>query len=250
MSDLISVWLRAAPFAALLVASSAHQVATAQSWQCKAPANLPRPAIETPPPGEVRRTPVAGYVLALSWSREFCRGHENDPAMALQCGGKIGEFGFILHGLWPEGRGPDYPQWCRTAGVLSRQVVADNICMTPSVQLLQHQWAKHGICMARKPATYFGAAKLLFDAIEFPDMDRLSRQGQKSGTALNVAGLADAFATYNEGLPASAVKVQTNDRGWLQEVRICLNKKFRPEACPGYAKGAPDKAEVKIWRGS
>jgi ribonuclease T2 len=237
--------------AALLAGSSTHQPAIAQAWQCRAPANLARPFIELQPAGEVRRTPVASYILALSWSPEYCRGRGKDGALALQCDGTIGDFGFILHGLWPEAKGPDYPQWCRTAGVLSRKLAADNICMTPSVQLLQHAWAKHGTCMARKPETYFGAAKLLFEAIDFPDMDRLSRQGSKPGEArLNAVGLAEAFATYNEGLPAGAVAVKTNERGWLQEVRICLDKKFKPQACPRFMRGAPDKAEVKIWRGS
>lgn len=248
------MWFRLAyvlPAVGLLAASSTHQAASAQAWQCKAPAKLSRPTIEIPQPGEIRRTPIAGYTLALSWSREFCRGREKDPAMDYQCSGKIGDFGFVLHGLWPEAAGPDYPQYCRKAAQLSRKVVAENICMTPSVQLLQHEWAKHGTCMTRKPETYFGAAKLLFNAIEFPDMDRLSRQGSKEGEAtLNAAGLADAFASINEGLPANAVKVKTNRKGWLEEVRLCLDKNFKPQSCPSFARGAPDKAEVKIWRGS
>jgi ribonuclease T2 len=248
------MWFKLAstlPVVALLSASSVHQAASAQAWQCKAPPNLSRPKIELPPPGDVRRTPIAGYVLALSWSREFCRGREKDPAMELQCSGRIGDFGFVLHGLWPEAAGRDYPQWCRKAGQLSRKVVSDNICMTPSVQLLQHEWAKHGTCMARKPETYFGAAKLLFDAIEFPDMDRLSRQGSKDGEApLNAASLAEAFASINDGLPVKAVRAKTNPRGWLEEVRICLDKDFKPRACPTFTSGAPDKAQVKIWRGS
>jgi ribonuclease T2 len=242
------VWI--APAAALLATSSAYQPAAAQAWQCKAPVNLPRPMVEPPPPNEIRRTPVARYLLALSWSPEYCRANGKAPDAALQCDGKVGDFGFILHGLWPEAKGRDYPMWCRKVGQLSRRVVADNICMTPSVQLLQHEWAKHGTCMARKPETYFGAAKLLFEALEFPDMDRLSRQGDKEGEKrLNVAGLAEAFASYNEGLPASAVKVKTNERGWLQEVRICLDKGFKPMPCPAFTSGAPDKAEVKVWRG-
>lgn len=227
----------------LLGGSSAHQAVSAQSWQCRAPKSLPRPSLELPEPGQVRRTPVDGYVLAISWSREYCRGREQDPSMRYQCSGEIGDFGFVLHGLWPEAKGPNYPQYCRSVGVLPRKVVADNICMTPSVQLLQHEWAKHGTCMAKKPETYFGAAKLLFGAIEFPDMDRLSRQ------PLNAKGLAEVFAENNAGLPANAVRVKTNDRGWLQEVRICLGKDLKPRRCPAFVQGAPDKAEIKVWRG-
>jgi ribonuclease T2 len=121
--------------------------------------------------------------------------------------------------------------------------------MTPSVQLMQHEWAKHGTCMARKPETYFGAARLLFGAMEFPDMDRLSREGEKQGT-FTAARLAEEFALSNDGLPESAIKVKANRRGWLDEVHICLDKKFKPRACPAFVRGAPDNAQIRIWRGS
>ena len=227
----------------VLAGSAAQQPLAAQAWQCTAPLRLSRPTLELPPPGAIRRVPVAGFTLALSWSPEFCKGRELDPAKQLQCAGKIGDFGFVLHGLWPAAKGPDNPMWCRTSGLISRQLMSDNICMTPDVQLLQHQWAKHGSCMARRPETYFGAAKLMFEAIDFPDMAALSRK------PLTAADLAEKFETYNEGLPASAVRVQLNERGWLQEVRICLGKRFLPQACPRFAEGAPAKAQVKIWRG-
>lgn len=187
-------------------------------------------------------------MLALSWSREYCRGKERDPAMRYQCSGEIGDFGFVLHGLWPEAKGPDYPQYCRNVGVLSRKVMAQNICMTPTPQLIQHEWAKHGTCMTKTPEAYFGAAKLLFDAVEFPEMDRLSRAVER-GTPLTAAGLAEAFAELNEGLPADAVRVKTNDKGWLQEVRICLGKDMKPKRCPAFASGVSGKTVVKVWRG-
>jgi ribonuclease T2 len=244
---LISVWiLRKLSILglALLCASSAQ----GQAWQCRAPKFLPRPALELPEPGQMRRTPVAGYTLALSWSPENCRGRARDPARRYQCSGEIGDFGFVLHGLWPETTGPDYPQYCRKVGVLPRKIVAQNICMTPTPQLLQHEWAKHGTCMANTPQAYFGAARLLFEAVEFPDMARLSRQVER-GTPLTAAALAEAFAEINDGLPANAVRVKTNDRGWLQEVRICLGKDMKPKRCPSFAQGVPGKTPIKLWRG-
>ena len=215
--------------------------ALSQAWQCVPPGNLPRPKIEGPKPNEARIVPVGGYLLTLSWSPEHCHDRANKDE--LQCSGKMGDFGFVLHGLWPEGVGKDYPMWCKKADLLPPKVIAKHICMTPSVQLLQHEWAKHGTCMARRPEAYFGAAKLLYDAIEKPDMERLSRG------PLNAGGVADAFAAANPGLPAKAIAVHTNGRGWLDEVRICLGKDLKPETCGPGKQGAPAKAEVKVGKG-
>ena len=234
---------RYSAFLLLAVVTTTH--AHAQAWQCRAPVSLPRPQIEQVSRAEIRRTPVAGYTLALSWSREYCKGK---AGRGMQCDSSIGDFGFIVHGLWPEGRGRDYPQYCRSAAVLPPAVLTQNICMSPDVKLLQHSWAKHGTCMSRRPETYFKAARVMFGAIEFPDMDRLSRQ-YKNGTPLTVGGLTKAFADINEGLPANALRIKTNGRGWLQEVRVCLAKNFKPRRCPAHMQGARDAAQVKIWRG-
>ncbi len=227
-------------------------MAHAQSWQCRAPniGTLPRPKIENAPNrNAIRRTVIDGYIMVLSWSREYCKRRGNGAKNLLQCNNSIGEFGFILHGLWPEAKGPNYPQWCRKAAVLPRTVIRKNICMTPSAQLLQREWAKHGTCMTQRPEAYFDAARVMFNAITFPDMDRLSRQ-YKRGDTITVAGLGQAFARNNEDLPASAIKVKINNRGWLQEVYLCLGKDFMPRQCPNFVRGARSETIVKIWRGT
>ena len=89
---------------------------------CAIPASLPRPQAEQVDAAEANPVPVTGYTLALSWSPQFCRNRKDDPDQATQCGpGK--NFGFILHGLWPEGQGRDAPAYCNPAEVLTDKQV-------------------------------------------------------------------------------------------------------------------------------
>jgi ribonuclease T2 len=242
--------LRRLKFFLLIGVVAAFQPAPtmAQAWQCQPPRFLPRPALELPPSGQRARTAIDGYVLALGWSPEYCRGRRHDPAARFQCSGEIGDFGFVLHGLWPDAKGPNDPQYCRSVGVLPRRTVTENICLSPSPQLLQHQWAKHGSCLANRPDAYFGAARLLFNAIEFPDMARLSRESDR-GTPLTAQVLAERLDDLNDGLPANAVTVKTNSKGWLQEVHICLGTDFKPRQCTALTRRASATAQIKIWRG-
>jgi ribonuclease T2 len=79
-------------------------------------------------------------------------------------------------------------------------------------------------------------------------MARLSREPE-SGTPLTAQVLAERFADLNDGLSADAVVVKTNRKGWLQEIRICLGRDFKPRHCPKFTRRAPDTAHIKIWRG-
>lgn len=219
----------------------------AQARECRIPERIAAPRAESAPPGERRIAPVTSYVLALSWSPEFCRSRRGSPQHRLQCGGiaggGAGHFDFVLHGLWPETDGPRWPQWCRPVRPLSRRLIREHLCTTPSVQLIQREWAKHGSCATSNPGGYLRAGSIMYRAIRYPDMDALSRRG------LTVGQFATAFAAANPGISANMLRVQTNGRGWLTEVRVCLARNFRPRRCPSYQRAAPDRARIRIWRG-
>jgi len=226
--------------AALAVIPSA---AMAQAYQCQAPAApVAVPRVEQD--GPTRQMPVARYTLALSWSPEFCRGRETSAAHAFQCSGRGGRFGLVVHGLWPEGRGSSYPQWCPARRAPSPALVRQHLCMTPSAALLAHEWAKHGACMVGTPETYFRTAAVLWGALRLPDYDRLSRQPD-----LTAGDVRRAFAQANPGYPAEAVGLVLNQRGWLRELRLCLGRDFRSQACPRGQQGPADATPARIWRG-
>lgn len=234
-------------WAAALVLLIIPSVLHGQARECRIPDRIATPRAESAPFGERRTGRTTHHQLALSWSPEFCRTHTRDPAHRLQCGGiangGAGRFGFILHGLWPETDGPRWPQWCRPVTALTRNMVREHLCTTPSVNLIQHEWAKHGSCMTRDPERYLRAGSILYRAVRYPDMDALSRGN------LTVGQFTRAFAAANRGVSPNMIRVASNDRGWLTEVRVCLRRDFRPIRCPAFHRGTPDRNRLRIWRG-
>ncbi len=217
-------------------------LAAAQAYQCRIPRG-PVAVPAAPRDGPVRQVPVTGYTLALSWSPEYCRGRENRAADRRQCSGASGRFGFIVHGLWPEGRGT-WPQWCPAESRPTSSELAANMCITPSAALLTHEWAKHGACMVRRPDTYFRVTRILWNSLRLPDFDRLShREGLTAGAIRN------AFVSANAGWKEEQVGVKLNARGWLEELRLCYGKDFKPTRCDARRFGPRDSTPASIWRG-
>lgn len=231
--------MRFPALAALLLALPA--IAQAEVPQCRLPPQIAAPALPQPD-GPRRVLAITGYTLALSWSPEYCRTRARDPRAAYQCGGELGRFGFILHGLWPEAAPGMWPQWC-PAAPLAAETVRRNLCMTPSPDLIAHEWAKHGACMARTAEDYFKAGAALLRPLRFPDMIALSRRRDLSAGALRAA-----LRKATPALPLAAIRVKANARGWLEEVHICYGKDLQPAPCAD--RGAQDAAALKVWRGS
>jgi ribonuclease T2 len=222
---------RLAIFAALAALPGAAHAAGAQ---CTLPAVTPTPRPQGPSdkePSRYVRSTV--YMLAVSWAPQYCatgEGMGGDFDKDLECDTAKNRFGFVLHGLWPDGDGKTWPQYCKPAALLRPATIRANLCTTPSADLLQHEWAKHGTCGSWKtPDTYFKDSRAIYSKLHFPDMDALMKRDD-----LTVGTFSRAFAAANAGLlGADAIQVALSRDGWLQEVRLCMNVRYRFERCDG-----------------
>jgi len=226
---------------ALALPAAAPVPVWAQAYQCRAPQVTAVPRIT--PDGPRRNLPVTGYTLALSWSPEFCKPRADERAHAAQCSGTNGSFGLVVHGLWPES-GSSWPQWCEAKAALTPAEIRGAMCMMPSERLVARSWAKHGSCMVKRPASYLKVTRILWRSLRIPDYDRISRE-----ESLTAGRIRAAFADANPGIPESAIGIKLNGRGWLEEIRLCYAKTFRPVRCSASRWGAKDGAAAKIWRG-
>lgn len=219
-------------------------VADAQALMCRPSASVPRPRPDLPTADQPKRVlPIGGYTLALTWGPEFCRGGGGRGEGArFQCAGG-NRFGFTLHGLWPDGIGKDWPQYCAATPLLPAVTIGRMICSTPSAQLIQHEWAKHGTCTGMTPDAYFARSEGMYAKLRYPDMDALSRR------PLTVGRFKTAFAAANPGVAAGAIRVTTKRGGWIDELWLCLDKALHYTRCRAGTGGAPDNATLKIWRG-
>lgn len=218
-------------------------IAQGQALTCSPPVQAPRPRPDLPSADQPRRVlPIGGYTLALTWSPEFCRKATGASAR-FECGGG-NRFGFTLHGLWPDGIGKQWPQYCTTTSLLPAATIKGMMCSTPSAQLIQHEWAKHGTCTAMTPKAYFSRSDGLYGRLRYPDMDSLSRR-----PALTVGQFKAAFASANRTVPASAIRVTTKRGGWLDELWLCLDTRLGYARCKAGTGGARDDTTLKIWRG-
>lgn len=215
-------------------------VALAQANQCRLPAQIARPQVEGPTQSEPKRVlPIGSYTLAVSWSPQYCsraRGGRDD----FQCGSG-NRFGFTLHGLWPDGYGKEWPQYCKPAAPLPRKVIRDHLCATPSVQLIQHEWVKHGTCMPTTPTRFFAQSRSLYQALRYPDMEALAAR-----PALTARDFAIAFAAENKGMSADMLKLNVSRDGALSEVWVCMDRRLRYTRCPSHQGGVNDGSRISI----
>ncbi|MDC5721728.1 hypothetical protein OPW41_12990 [Vibrio europaeus] len=170
------------------------------------------------------------YVLSYSWAPAHCQGKEDTkPGQKnyLQCHDPD-KFGYILHGLWPQGKIDDignYPRACEGDYPIeiSREILNQYLCMTPSVWLLQHEYEYHGTCMhdetLESPEQYFATALKLHNQINLP-RKRLPDTEQSR----------QWFVEHNQHINLKVDSLQYWSGG--HEWQICFDNEFALMPCP------------------
>lgn len=211
---------------------------------CTLPQSLPRPEPDGPTAEQpARRLPVASYTLSVIWGPEACYRTKQRHAGDMSCATGWNRSHFKLHGLWPDGaRAGQWPQYCRPVPLLTDAELRAGLCATPSVQLLQHEWAKHGSCMGGDAKAYFAEESRLFAQLRFPAMTALARRRD-----LTAGGFARAFAAANRGMTPDMVRLNVNKGGWLEEVWLCLDRDRRFARCEaGQGDGGAPGRRIRI----
>ena len=163
------------------------------------------------------------YLLALSWSPEFCATRGEDAA---QC--HTGpHYGFVVHGLWPQYNDGSYPTACRPPSQVPERLVGRVLPIMPDKALIQHEWVQHGDCSGLSMDDYFDAIGHAYRKVQIP----LALQAPHQRVRASVERIKQMLAEANPGLTAPMVAVLCAGRNRaVREVHVCLDKSlnFRP----------------------
>ena len=164
------------------------------------------------------------YVLSLSWSPSWC-SLEGDARNSPQCD-DANDFGWILHGLWPQYEN-GWPANCRTnERAPSRRQTGDMADIMGTSGLAWHQWNKHGVCSGLSSDDYYDLSRQAYEKVTRP---AVLRQLDRSVT-LPATLIEEAFLESNDNLSADQITI-TCKQGYIQEARICLTRDLEYRIC-------------------
>lgn len=164
------------------------------------------------------------YVLSLGWSPTWC-ALTGDARGDDQCDTRH-DYGFTLHGLWPQNE-VGWPGDCRAAvRDPSRRETSAMADIMGSGGLAWHEWKKHGRCSGLSSGDYFALSRRAYESVTIPPV----LAGLDRDVKLPARVVEDAFIEANPGLDRGAITV-TCEQGRIDEVRICLTKGLDPRPC-------------------
>lgn len=164
------------------------------------------------------------YVMSLSWSANWC-AYEGDDRNSPQCD-PAEDYGWILHGLWPQYE-QGYPERCRTSfGAPSRSQTGDMVDIMGTSGLAWHQWNKHGVCSGLDSDDYYALSRQAYATITRPEILRKLTDP----VTLPASLIEEAFIQANPSLEPDQITV-TCRQGYIQEARICLTRNLEFRDC-------------------
>jgi ribonuclease T2 len=166
------------------------------------------------------------YLLALSWSPNWCK-QTGDARGADQCDARY-DYGFTLHGLWPQFE-QGYPSFCTTDQTPPTETMAETmVSIMGSAGLALYQWKKHGTCTGLSATEYFDKSRKAYASINRPEIFRKLR------AAIRISPLAveQAFLAANPDMQASQITI-TCKNNMIAEARICLGWDLELRQCGG-----------------
>ena len=178
--------------------------------------------------GTAHAQDVAGafdyYVLSLSWSPNWC-AIEGDARNSPQCD-ESEDFGWILHGLWPQyERG--YPADCNTIfRNPSRRQTGDMADIMGTSGLAWYQWKKHGTCSGLSAQGYMDLSREAYGRVTRPEVFRQLDTSVKLPASI----VEEAFLKANPKLERDMITI-TCKQGYIEEVRLCLSRDLDPVPC-------------------
>jgi ribonuclease T2 len=164
------------------------------------------------------------YVLALSWTPTWC-ALEGDARGSEQCDASK-DFGWTLHGLWPQFH-QGWPSFCRTLERQpSRSMTNGMSDIMGTSGLAWHQWKKHGTCSGLSAQDYYALSREAYGKVNRPALFRKLKDPVKVPAKV----IEEAFLKENPLLKANTLTI-TCKQGRIQEARICLSKDLDPVPC-------------------
>ncbi|MCF2904790.1 ribonuclease T2 [Octadecabacter sp. CECT 8868] len=164
------------------------------------------------------------YVLSLSWSPTWC-AIEGDSRNSPQCDDDK-DFGWVLHGLWPQYEN-GWPADCRhTFRNPSRADTAAMADIMGTSGLAWHQWNKHGSCSGLSPDDYYALSRQAYENVTRPAVFRRL----EDPVTLPASLIEEAFMRENDGLDADEITITCRSQR-IQEARICLTRDLEPRRC-------------------
>lgn len=167
------------------------------------------------------------YLLSLSWSPTYCLTNSYAGKNS-QCD-THNKYGFIVHGLWGQGKEDKKPPFfCdKQKREVSAQIIENIYSIMPSAGLIKHEWNKHGTCSDYSQKEYFNHIKTLYH--EYNVKSFLQSDKEKLKTISSEA-LRQEIISKSNGLKDNEFMFTCSGR-FIKEVRICLNNNLEPRKC-------------------